>query len=134
MASASTESQLDRLDRIEQLLGQEAKAIRQLRQTQAEESERIGLTQEQESQRICHIREQNRAEEHKLMSDLRTQPALLDERVAGVIPAVEARRQALLEFGQRIPEAVEELRASHRRQDRILDDWMGQQPPREGEP
>ncbi|MCF2969873.1 hypothetical protein L1047_01520 [Synechococcus sp. Nb3U1] len=131
MASASPES---RLDRIEQLLGQEAEAIRQLRQTQAEESEWIRLAQEQESQRICHIREQNRAEEQKLMSDLRTQQALLDESVAGVIPAVEDRHKALLEFGQVIPEAVEKLRASHRRQNHILDDWMGQQPPREGEP
>ncbi len=199
MANASTES---RLDRIEQLLAQEAEAIRQLRQTQVEESERIRLAQEQESQRIHHIREQDRdefaakmeafrlnlqtyqqtreqdraeffarleaynqartqefeqirqtqledranfqaamselrqaqAEERRLISDLRTQQALMDERVAGLVASVEDMHEALLEFGQVITEAVEELRASHRRQDRILDYLMGQHPPQEEEP
>ncbi|MEN9232287.1 MAG: hypothetical protein Q6L68_15425 [Thermostichus sp. DG02_5_bins_236] len=174
MANASTEG---RLDRIEQLLMQEAEVIRQLRQTQAEESERIRLAQEQESERIRHIREQDQAEfyarleaynqacqqeveqiwqtqqedranvrsaitelrqaqaeEQKLISDLRTQQALLGERVAGIVTAIQDRHEAVLECGQVITETVEELRAFHRRQDRILDDLLGQQPPREGEP
>ncbi len=188
MANASTES---RLDRIEQLLAQEAEAIRQLRQTQVEESQRIHHIREQDRdefeakmeafrlnlQTYQQTREQDRAEffarleaynqariqefeqirqtqledranfqagmselrqaqaeERRLISDLRTQQALMDERVAGVVASVEDMHEALLEFGQVITEAVEELRASHRRQDRILDYLMGQHPPQEEEP